>query len=468
MKFKKIDLLTLLISLFLFASCEKVSTIGLEVDPLNALEGDFVDTLSVASRTITDDPVITINQSAYPIGYLNDPIFGITESDISMSVGLPNSISYTFGKSPILDSAVLVLAYTSNFYGDTTLNYRFNVRQLSNNLAEAPSFMSNVEQAVESTILGTKATKAFPNTPLYVYDVVKGGADTLVKVNAQVRIKLDSTFFQQRVLNNTQTVKSNIHLQNNLKGLNLKVEKSGITGSGGMMFFDFSNQASHIAFYYRHTDSATNLPDTVKIDFPLGNTTAVPVVTSVKHDFSNTPVKEQLDDPTKQFNQTYLQPMAGLRNKISFPYLEKFVQETGKVIINKAELVIDLVPGSIQTPFEAPPRLSLYRNDIAERRANLPDNNPLQDSRGLDPTSFGGYYNVLKNQYIFVVTGYIQDLISGKTKDYGTFLASTPSAEFAIQPSFGTAARGVIGSHQKNNTAGAPTMKLNIYYTKAN
>ena len=51
MKFIKLDLLTLLISLFLFASCESTSTIGLEVDPSAAVQGNLIDTLTINSRT---------------------------------------------------------------------------------------------------------------------------------------------------------------------------------------------------------------------------------------------------------------------------------------------------------------------------------------------------------------------------------------------------------------------------------
>ena len=57
----------------------------------------------------------------------------------------------------------------------------------------------------------------------------------------------------------------------------------------------------------------------------------------------------------------------------------------------------------------------------------------------------------------------------GTAKDYGTFLAPTPSSEALYQQtSLISGARAVIGSFKKSPAAGDKTMKLNIYYTKIN
>ena len=144
-------------------------------------------------------------------------------------------------------------------------------------------------------------------------------------------------------------------------------------------------------------------------------------------------------------------------------------------MINKAELVIDLSSGSDVIPYNASQRLSLYRYDIAEQRQNLPDNDPPTQTGG-DPRyprnplySFGGVFDPVKKQYIFNVTLYVQDLLDGKTQDYGTFLAPmhtglTPS----VFPTIQSAERSVIGSFKKSPTTGDNVMKLNIYYTKIN
>ncbi|RZK41267.1 MAG: DUF4270 family protein [Pedobacter sp.] len=469
MKFFKIDLLTLLISLFLFASCETTSTIGLEIDPENKIEGLFVDSLTVSSRTIMEENAATRTLGRYPVAYLKDPVMGVTEASIAMSLGLP-SPGYSFGTAPILDSAILVLNYIGEFYGDSTQNYSFQVNQLTNNLSNDDTFMSNKVYPFESTVIGTKTGRLYPTTKLTITDVLPNLPDTLKSVSPQIRIKLDANFIQNNILNlNAATLKNDGTFKNAFRGLHVKMNNP--TGNGAIMFFDLSTIASNLSLYYKKkndTDAAKT--DTVNVNFQLGNN-ANAVASSMKHNYTGTPVETQLNNPNQQFSVTYLQPLAGLRNKIAFPSLKTFGAGIGKMMINKAELVIDLAPGSDLNPFEAAPRLALYRYDIAEQRVHLPDNSPATDIRGLESRIFGGYYNPVTRQYVFVVTSYIQDLLNGRTEDYGTFLAPAPidgTNDLLRLPALSSAARSIIGAHKKNANPGEANMKLNLYYTKVN
>ena len=198
-------------------------------------------------------------------------------------------------------------------------------------------------------------------------------------------------------------------------------------------------------------------------------------------------MKTQLDNPNPAtpYTVTYLQALAGLKNKISFPFLKNFVAnskkpENGgspntKIIVNKAELVVDLSNGSDVLPFSAAQRLSLYRYDIAGQRANVPDNdNSIQGSYNGDPRAlgsevlFGGYFDSVNRRYLFTITSYIQDLLDGKTEDYGTFLAPSSLTEYNVNPSVTSAARAVINKFKYPRSAGDKTLKLNIYYTQIN
>ncbi|RZK22553.1 MAG: DUF4270 domain-containing protein [Flavobacterium sp.] len=467
MKFIKIDLLTLLISLFLFASCENTSTIGLEIDPKSTVEGALVDTLSISSRTVMDEVIATNNLTRHPLGYLKDPIFGTTESSLAFSLGLP-SASFNFGAFDSLDSAVLVLNYAGEFYGDSTLTYSFDVHQLNSNITLNESFLSNREYGVfPGGAIGNKTGRLYPNTKFKINDIVTGAKDTLRSVVPQLRIKLDPNFVIQNLIKLTAngSIKNDGALANFINGLHVSVNKTLSTGNGGMAFFNFDNPTSNLSIYYKKGPVAGPL-DTVLVAFPISKT-ANKVAATIKHNYVGTPIETQLNNPNQQYAVTYLQPMVGLRNKISFPSLSRFATNVGKIVVNKAELVIDVASGTDLRPFEAAPRLSLYRYDIAEQRINLPDNSPTTDVRGFtDASIFGGYFNSLTKQYVFVITSYIQDLVSNKTKDYGTFLAPTPTNEFLFTPSLTSAARVVIGANKKNPAAGESTMKLNVYYTK--
>lgn len=471
MNFKKIDLLTLLIGLFLFASCENTSTIGLDVDPSIAIKGTLVDTNTIVSRTIQEEITETNTKTKYPFGFLVDPIFGTTEANLALSVNVAAE-GYNFGTTPTIDSAVLVLNYGGEFYGDSTANYSIAIHQLDVNLARETSFLSNKNWTYYNTLIGSKTGKIYPNTKFKISDIVTGKPDTLKTVNPQIRIHLDKDFIEANMVNvNSDILKYNANFTRFFRGLYVKINQ--ITGKGGLMSFDLSGSNSGVYLYYKKQNTTTNLKDTVSVNFPI-NPSLNPTAATIKHDYTGTAIATQLNNPNTQYPVTYLQPLVGLRNKISFPYLTKFAANVGKVAVNKAELVIDLSAGTDVAPFTAAPRLALYRNDIAERRKNVPDNDrgtsqfDPGDSRALSESVFGGYFNSVTRQYIFVITSYVQDLLDGKTKDYGTFLAVTPSKSFEIFPTIGTGTRSVIGSYKKNPAAGDHIMKLNIYYTKIN
>ncbi|MGF1924397.1 MAG: DUF4270 domain-containing protein [Bacteroidia bacterium] len=461
MKFLKLDLLTMLISLFLFASCENISTIGLQIDPKSTIEGTFVDTLTITSRTVRDNPTNTTDLVRHPLGFLKDPIFGTSEAKLALSVGLP-SAAYSFGSTPILDSAVLVLSYAGEFYGDSTEVYTINVNQLTNNLQTEESFLSSKTYPVNSRVVGTKTGRLFPTSKYKITDIVAGGKDTLISVNPQLRIKLDNNFIQDYIVGVPEaTLKTDAVFKNFFKGLHVEVKSPN--GNGAMMFFELTGANSNLVLHYRKSNTtATPVTiDTLKATFPLGNGVNR-AAASVKQNYTGTPIETQLNNPNQQYAVTYLQPLAGLKNKISFPSLEKFSSLNGQIVINKAELVIDLGVGTDVSPFEPASRLSLYRYDIAEQRV-------VTEVYSNDPSAIGGFYSSTNRQYVFNITTYIQNLVSKKTQDYGTFLAPIPAnaaSDWMPRPSVSSAARSVIGAHNKNSSIGESTMKLNLYYTK--
>lgn len=472
MKFLKLDLLTLLISLFLFASCENTSTIGLEVDPSLKIEGTLVDTLSISSRTVADQVASGYGLTRYPLGYLADPTFGKTEAALAMSVNVPAD-AYDFGTSPVLDSVVLVLPYNGEFYGDSTSNYNVEVFQLNKNFSKSNSYLANVNYDYNSTVLGAYNGKVYPATPFKVMDVLTDATDTLKSVVPQMRIKLSVAEMTNRLLTPFAGVaKYNSYFNEMFKGLYVQLNKANTTAPGGIMFFDFTGTNANLAVYYRKQDaSLSTAQDTVSVNFPIIISTN-PVATKVAHDYTGTAVKTQLDNPTTQYAETYVQAMGGVRTKLEFPYLNNFTEKVGKVAINKAELVIDVKAGTDPIPFNASPRLALYRYDLASQRKNVPDNDSgsstaYGDKRYLGANVFGGYFNAATRQYVFVVTAYLQDLLDKKTENFGTYIAPSSLSVFEyLTTSYNTASRAVLGSHKKSPASGEANMKLNVYYTK--
>lgn len=482
MKFTKQDLLTLLIGLFLFTSCKNTNTIGFDPDPEFAIKGTLEDGVTVATTTVPDEATSTIAMPRHPLGFINgDPIFGNTEASLVMAVTLPSASYYTFGTNAVIDSAVLVLPYSTQFYGDTTTSvYSFNVQQLKDNLSLQKNFPSNKEWAVETPVLGTFTGKIQPKTSTKITDIVTGKADTLKTVVPQIRIKLNNAFIQNNIMNLDSANRStNNKFANVFKGLQVNVNKAGSTGKGGIIFFGFTGADANIEIYYKKQNATTtSATDTVAVKFPISAGTG-PVAATIKHDYTGTPVKAQLDvpNPSTPYPVTYLQAMAGVRNKIAFPDLKDFVTRVkagnanAKIVVNRAELVVNLNTGTDVAPFTAAQRLALYRLDIAGQRKNIPDNDAPTSSGGGEPyryagseAAFGGFYDTTNKRYVFTVTAYIQDLINGATEDYGTYLAPSSLSEYNLTPSVSSAARAVINT--KSVTAGQKGIKLNIYYTR--
>jgi hypothetical protein len=490
MKFIKLDLLTLLIGLFLLSSCKDENTIGFELDPSLAIKGTLNSTVAVKSVTIKDDETSTVSQSRQPLGYINgDPLFGNTEANLSFAVSLPSN-GYSFGTNPIIDSAVLVLPYSrvtdaltgkiiNEFYGDTATSvYSFKVHQLKDDITLQSNFQSNREFAVETPVVGSFTAKIMPNTPVRVTDIVLGKPDTVRNIVPELRIRLDKTFIQNSILSlDSVTRAKNSRFAAAFKGLRVSVDKATSNGKGGIILVDFAGTNANLQLYYKKDITNSASKDTVGVSFPI-SVSSGPVAANIKHDYTGTPVQTQLNapNPATPYNVTYLQGLAGLRNKISFPDLTTFVNSVkagnaaSRIVINRAELVVNVANGTDASPYTPARKLILYRNDIAGNRLNLIDYSSSPNSTnpkyaGAD-RAINGFYDATNKRYLFVLTSYLQNLIDGDTEDYGTFLSVAGFDEAALTPSILTAGRSVINTTTPGS--GNNAIKLNIYYTKVN
>ncbi|MCJ8208191.1 DUF4270 domain-containing protein [Mucilaginibacter sp. RS28] len=473
MKFFRIDLLTLLISLFLFNSCKNENNIGLSIDDASQVNGTLIDTATVFTNTVPEDSVSTGSLTPAPLAYFKDPVIGTSEANIATSLNLPSSSAYTVPTGTItVDSAVLVMKYaTANaFYGDSlTTRYKLNAYQLVNRPSPSTVYYNTaIFPYNSSNQLGTLTFNARPGTKIKITDIVTGKADTLKKVNPQIRVKLNTDFFKTNLFGaSANALASNSLFQNQVKGLYLTLDKNQV-GTGGRMFFNMDSTTVDI--YYRN-NTGTSI-DTAVVSLPANN-----FATEIKHNNYTTAVKNALATTTSQ-EVVYLDGLVGTRAKISFPYLKNFMNNAGgNIAINRAELIVSVLPGS-DIPYTPQGKLTMYRLDISKRRTYIPDaqgnltaNGIATDPRFISADVFGGYYNSVKKEYHFVITGYISDLMRGKLIDYGTYIAPTPfatSTVVSIDASPDAIGR-VIAVGGISNKASANyqyRMRLNILYTK--
>lgn len=468
MKFFRLDLLTLLISLFLLNSCKNSDSVGLVVDPSQQLNGSLIDTSTLFTNTVLEDSVQTSGIAKTPLAYFKDPVIGTSEANIAVALSLPSSSAYTLPTGTVtIDSAILSLSYNDGFYGDSlTTKYKVNVYQLAEVPLSTTTYFNSKVWSVSNNLLGSQNFNSRTHTRFKITDIVTGKPDTLKTVAAQLRVKINPSFIASNLFNaSASTLSSNTAFQNQVKGLYITLDKNQ-GGIGGRFYIKMDS--SKLDVYYKAT--TTSAVDTAVVSLPLGQRAA-----EIKHTFS-TEVTTGLKAASPQ-EVVYLDGLGGLRTKISFPYIKNLLTAAGSdIVINRAELVITPLPGT-NISYKATPKLTMYRVDIARQRTPIPDAAGGSSVSGADPRFisagvFGGDYIPNLNSYHFVITGYISDLMRGKTIDYGTFIAPVDTTNNAVISGIQTAetAARVIATGGVTNKSSATfpyRMKLNIIYTKA-
>jgi len=463
MKFFKLDLLTLLISLFILNSCKNQDTIGLGVTSTNQLNGSLIDTSTIVINTIPEDSVITGNTNGsaitkFPMGLFRDPALGTTESDLALDLNLPGSSAYTTPSGTItIDSALLVLRYNDGFYGDSLASrYKVNVYQLGERIYSNNSYYNTKQWKYNSsTLLGTQSFLSRTHDTIGIKVYVAGGKDSVQRVGPQVRIPIDKNFINNNLFNaSTTQLSSNLVFKNSVNGLFVTLDKTGTTGAGGIFML---KDSTTLDIFYRTFDGTTT--DTSSVSMPTNL-----MVSQIKHTYSPAVQTEISNQTTGSRNTFYIQGPTGLRAKISFPYLKNIVKTIGSdIIINRAELVITANPGST-IPFAPLPRITMYKYDLAGQRTAIED--ATTDPRSGGSVVFGGFYSQTQQTYHFIITAYITDLMRNLTLDYGTYIGAIDYGD-ATTISVGATSQVAARTFAVGTDKTSPyRIKLNIIYTK--
>ena len=358
-----------------------------------------------------------------------------------------------------------MLRYVDGFYGDSVAsNYKVNVYQLDEPYSTNTGYYASKVWKLNSLLGTTNTFKVRPHDSIKITNIIKGKPDSLIKVPSQIRVPIDNNFIITNLFHaSSATLGSNSVFQNAVKGLYITLDKTGTTGSGGTIML---SNADSVTVYCKISNNG--VIDTTTIKLPLSQV-AASIKRSPSATISNATVSDDKANTSPSANVFYLQGLAGLRTKISFPNLlvnlRNELSKTGEdIVLNRAELIITAAPGSY-TQFRPLPKITMYKLDIAHQRVLLQDATP-SDPRSQGVGSFGGFYNSKTNQYHFIITAYLQDLLLKKTTDYGAYLApvdtlNRSSVDYTATPSIG--ARTVaVGSDKTSQYR----IKLNIIYTK--
>lgn len=430
---QKIFLSGLLLCLTGMLACNEPDTIGLDVLPgSDSLNVEYLDTVSVQTSYEIDDSLRTdayyadvfLGISHFLVGQYTDPIFGTSSASFYAQFKPKNGIDFS-GKS--FDSLVLNLAYLSSYGGDTSLMQTFEVYEITEDMVDTAACYSDKTFATSSALLGQRTFSI--NDIKDSITVI--GTDT-TKIAPRLRITLDPAFGQHIFAGSPISVDN---FKTQVKGLYVKAVGAS---SGNIITFNAASSQSSMVLYYKD-DSTSAVLDSLPF-FMYESDGKIPRVNHFDHNYSGF-----------DFNKTdkaYVQSMCGIKTKINFPYLNT-LKSLGAIAINKAELVINIEPGS-NDPLGSHASLSLRAIDSAGNLAVVPDQ--IRSS-----SLYGGSFT--NGQYRFNIAQFVQQILYGKRTDYGLFLKAL--GDNATQTPFRTVVEG-------GNANSSLKMKLQITYTKLN
>ncbi|MES2627761.1 MAG: DUF4270 domain-containing protein, partial [Bacteroidota bacterium] len=423
---------------FLIQSCEKDAKNGLgkQIQPDEDILGSsVVDTFAFTSRTLDQDSLPLSGLSGNLAGSYNDPVFGQVDVASYFQVRLAaENINFGNLNDIAVDSVVFSLVYNGGFYGDTSSNVQFNVQRMDESFSSDSVYFSGRDFAVQPALLNETEGQHYQIRPR---DLVKVGKDFQP---AQLRIKLKNSVGQEIMgRSGTSDLANNTAFVQFFKGLYLSATPITASGQGVIAYFNPLHIQSKLAVHYHHL----SVTDTLVFNIPLN--TASARVTNFKFNYAGTPVQQQLAGAVAGDQEVYIQAGAGTKAEIKFAGLTNLA-DSGNLVVNKAELILPVVPGSL-TPFNSSARLLLLAIKADGTKEAV-----LDQSEG--DTFYGGFFNTVDNSYHFTITRYVQQILNGVKPNLGLEVISASSGI--------TANRTILAGY--NNSQVKP--KLKITYTK--
>lgn len=414
-----------ILGLALFGACKKAEYGNPALLPSTLLiKGSLDQNQRMVAYSEAQDSVSSDETSVNLAGSMNDPLFGSTTAGFFAQMRL-TGVNVDFGSSPTLDSVVLTLAYY-NYYGDTVTPQKFTVYEVTEALSKDKDYVSN------STVAYDPGNIGFCTRLHHISDSVSVGG---VNKAPHLRIRLEENIGERLLsMSSAGYLQSDDTFLPQFQGLYVTGEDNLSVGTGSIVYFDLLNLQSGLTVYYNQGSSYT-----------FGFTDKSARINHFTHKFGNTEVSKQLAGIAVDTARIYVQGACGTSARIFFPDLVR-LSDSGKVIINKAELVLKVASGTSDS-YAPLSKLLLARVDDDFK------NQVVEDQYGGN-AYFGGSYNPELKQYSFNLAKYAQGLINGEFSDKGLRLLASGSAVSAAR----TVLNGV-------NTAEGP-IELTVVYTR--
>ncbi len=392
------SLLIIILSAVMVFSCTKPEDIGQDIVAIPG-EGvllNFTDTITITTHSFIVDSIPTKYVSPQLLGSVYDPIFGTTAAGIYTQTRLANN-NLDFGNNAVCDSIVFSLDYVG-FYGDTAATQHIKVYQLDESMNVDSGYYSN-------------RSLSLIQPPLFDDDVVFNLKDSVQlvggKVKPHLRLRLPNSFGEMIISKSGQSeLSNNEEFLKFIKGYYIIADQK--LSGGGIASVRLNSNYSRVTLYY-HNDKDTTF------EYFVINENCAKFSYFNHFDYQNADPdfynQVVLKDSTMDNQIFYIQPTAGVRTELNFPYIKELNKEH-PAAVQKAEIILNIADVSDTAAYPVPPSISIV--GINDKGENMFITDSYEGS-----TYYGGRYDANNNQYIFNITRTIQEMLLGTSYWHG-------------------------------------------------
>lgn len=416
MNLKKISLLISTILFLTLVSCRKetVSHVGDNILPAgDKFKVSYVEIPFSAKTVKGEENLFKINgQNTALFGSYNfNDEFGTSQAAFLTQIKL-NKENPDFGTNPKIDSVMFYfLLKDSASYGDKNTPLQFKIYELNKSIYSDSTYYAN--QFDYRNYINENSTIC--DTSFSVSEI----KDNFITFN------LDTNFAHKILYAPADSLADNATFINYIKGICVTADT--VANGGAVLYGSHLSKNTQIVIYYHNINSETSDTTYNKFELLINNNCAS--VNSFYHSYGNI----NFNDSTQEY--VYIQGMGGAIGKVDFSLLKTFFADSGKVMVNKAEVILPNEEDVLGT--YSPREIMLERIDT--------------DS--LTTLAQKGYLSDDKTEYSVVLTGYINDIITGAESFTQMYI-------YPAYPVINAGKTKIINN--KNNKS----IKLKITYTK--
>jgi hypothetical protein len=413
---------------FVLHSCSDPEIIGLDLQDASVQPGlSITDTFTINTYTVEEDSLVVwgalknlLEAPTLYCGSMDDPYVGKTFAGFVSQVRLGNTLSATTFDVSTPDSIILSFNYKS-IVGDSNSTHHISVYELKDDLYPDSTYYSQ-RIFTKGNLLGH--ADLIPN-------LIDSSVVGAIKTVPQLRLALDTAFggkLMRDCQTNTANFASNTAFLSYFKGIVIVDSADGV---GSIVTLPSTSLYHRMTIYFSGNKSYQFQIDISSVRF-----------SNFQHErlaFNNDNIPD---------NTLVVQSMGGLKDSIHIPYL-KNLYDSGRVSINKAELVVKMNSAANTSGFKNHDNLLIFGSDSVGKNTSILD--AFESS-----SYYGGSFDITTGEYHFNIARYVQNIVKGMNEngkiDYGLF----------ISPG------GNTSNAQRTVLQGGSSMKLIVTYTKIN